>query len=153
MQAESLVGKDFHTTSPEETEKVGEKCAAFWTSPAAVALVGPLGSGKTTFTRGVLRGKGGDEDLARSPSFTLLNQYENTTPRLIHADLYRAEGIEAQETIGLEEYFDRALVIVEWGSRWKLGWPREIYTVKFAYEGQAGRQIIVRERRPDVAGD
>ncbi len=152
-QRDNLIGQEFTTTSAEETEEVGEKCANRWTEPLAVALVGPLGSGKTTFTRGLLRGKGGDVDLARSPTFTLINRYENTTPTLIHADLYRAPEVQAQETIGLEEYFDRALVVVEWAGRWKLGWPDRTCTVSFEYSGQSGRKITVLEGPPDATGN
>ncbi len=150
---EKLTGREFHTSSPEETEQVGEDCASCWPSPAAVALVGPLGSGKTTFTRGVLRGKGGEVELARSPTFTLINRYENTSPPMIHADLYRAQKVEAQETISLEEYFERALVIVEWAARWKLGWPEKTWTVNFEYDGPTGRIITVRKGAPDAAGN
>src|ERR1041384_7745756 len=80
-------------------------------------LEGPLGAGKTFFARSLLRALGlGDDARVTSPTFTLVNEYD-TTPRLLHADLYRlSEDAGAVRDLGLlEQRDDGALLVVEWG--------------------------------------
>jgi tRNA threonylcarbamoyladenosine biosynthesis protein TsaE len=83
-----------------------------------IALIGDLGCGKTTLVQGLARGL---EVPARyyvtSPTFTLINEYPGRL-RLVHIDLYRLEGVEDFEDIGLDErLYDRAVVAVEWADK------------------------------------
>ncbi len=83
-----------------------------------VGLEGDLGAGKTTFTRGAVRGLGVDAGTAvTSPTFALLHQYEGRLP-IVHADLYRlGDEIELEE-LGLDELLeDGAVLFVEWGRK------------------------------------
>jgi tRNA threonylcarbamoyladenosine biosynthesis protein TsaE len=80
-------------------------------------LEGPLGVGKTFFTRALLRSLGlGDDARVTSPTFTLVNEYD-TDPRLLHADLYRLSDDQrgVLELGLLEQRDDGALLVVEWG--------------------------------------
>lgn len=81
-----------------------------------ILLYGDLGSGKTTFTRGLVSAlPGGDDAEVASPSFTLCNSYP-TTPPVLHCDLYRSEGAlpdEVDEALDAEA----GLVLVEWAER------------------------------------
>ena len=78
----------------------------------AVLLSGPLGAGKTTWTRGLLRAAGWTEAV-RSPTYNLMHSYP-TQPPILHADLYR---LESAEGIGLEDYLDTHICIIEWPDR------------------------------------
>lgn len=127
--------------SPEETRAVARRLAERWTQPRTVGLVGPLGAGKTTFVRGIVQARGGDPGAVRSPTFTLMHRLEEARPTVIHADLYRVSGAEAQRTIGLEESFGRALVLVEWADRWERGWPSGTDTLHFRHGPDGGRII------------
>lgn len=84
------------------------------------AFNGEMGAGKTTFIMSLCRALGVEEDLAGSPSFSLINEYRSdTTAELIyHFDLYRLESLEEAFEIGVEDYFDSgALCFIEWPER------------------------------------
>lgn len=80
-----------------------------WRAGDIVLLHGELGAGKTTFVRGALAELGITEGV-RSPTFNLLQVFE-TTPPVLHADLYR---LTAAQGIGLEDYLESHLCFVEW---------------------------------------
>jgi tRNA threonylcarbamoyladenosine biosynthesis protein TsaE len=104
--------------SAEETFDFGKKLAQSIAPPARILLVGDLGAGKTTLTRGLAVGFGVDDPgEVSSPTFTLVNKYSGPVP-VYHVDLYRLSGAETHE-IGLDELLDdpRAVVIVEWADR------------------------------------
>ena len=76
-------------------------------------LYGDLGSGKTTFVKGVLRGLQYKDDVT-SPTFTLVNEY-NAKYKVIHIDFYRDKNIDRWINLGINEYFDNLnIVIIEW---------------------------------------
>ncbi|MET0363800.1 MAG: tRNA (adenosine(37)-N6)-threonylcarbamoyltransferase complex ATPase subunit type 1 TsaE [Sphingobium sp.] len=83
-----------------------------------VALTGDLGAGKTTLTRGLLRGLGHDGDVP-SPSFAIVQPYEAPSVRLpvAHVDLYRLESQGEVEELGLDEWLWDGALIVEWPDR------------------------------------
>lgn len=84
--------------------------------PAMVFLRGPLGAGKTTLARGVLRafGVGG---IVRSPTYTLVEPYETDRGCVVHVDLYRLGHVEEVEYLGLEAYLESAVCLIEWPER------------------------------------
>ncbi len=101
-----------------------------------VLLEGPLGAGKTTFVRGFLEALG-HEGPVRSPTFNLVQTFE-TTPPVMHADLYRVSGWQG---IGLEEYLETHVCLIEWPDRAAgLLEPEECWRVSLKFEGQ-GRSI------------
>ena len=81
------------------------------------AFHGEMGAGKTTFINALARALGVEEDIANSPSFSIVNEYRSdTTAELIyHFDLYRLENLEEAMDIGVEDYFDSgAVCLIEW---------------------------------------
>ncbi len=106
----------FITRSAKETEALGESVGYLLKAGDFILLSGQLGAGKTVFTRGIAQGLG-VKDYVKSPSYTLVNEYEG---RLLvyHMDLYRLESHEELEDLGYEEYFyGKGVTIVEWGER------------------------------------
>lgn len=100
------------TSSPEETQAVAADLAQHLQAGDWVLLTGDLGSGKTTFVRGLLH-RLGWKDAVRSPTFNLIQDYP-TQPPVMHADLYR---LASAEGIGLEDYLDTHLCLIEWPDR------------------------------------
>lgn len=107
------------------TEALGEELARLTPPGGTWLLTGDLGAGKTTWTRGFLRGLGGDPDEVASPTYAILHRYDHPAGRLFHLDLFRA-GPEGAWTLGLEESLgpqDR--LAVEWAGGagpWPTAW-------------------------------
>ena len=102
------------TTSPQETEAVGEKLAELLLPGTILAYRGDLGAGKTAFTRGLARGLG-YRDMVTSPTYTIVNEYLGGRLPLFHFDMYRLVSADDLWDIGWEDYLDRqGVCAVEW---------------------------------------
>lgn len=99
----------------EATTALGRRLAQQLRAGDIVTLSGPLGVGKTAFARGVLNALG-HEGEAPSPSFSIVQPYEELTPPVWHVDLYRIEDVSEMEELGLDAASD-AVLIVEWPER------------------------------------
>lgn len=100
--------------------KAAQEFASLMGDETVYAFYGEMGAGKTTFIRELCRALGVEEDLANSPSFSIINEYRSdTTAELIyHFDLYRLESVDEALEIGVEDYFDSgALCLLEWPER------------------------------------
>ena len=108
----------FETHSDEETRALGRHLAEVLPPTGVVLLIGDLGAGKTTLTKGIAEGRGAaSADEVSSPTFTLIHEYGDPA-KIYHVDLYRLDERREAERLGLEELLERpALVLVEWGER------------------------------------
>jgi tRNA threonylcarbamoyladenosine biosynthesis protein TsaE len=109
--------------SPAETQAAGVRIGRGLPVPSVVLLIGSLGSGKTTLTRGIAEGLGvADPSIVSSPSFALVNIYQGGCCPVYHVDLYRLTGRRDFDTVGLDEFLgSRGVTIVEWGERLRMG--------------------------------
>jgi tRNA threonylcarbamoyladenosine biosynthesis protein TsaE len=100
-----------------EMQALGERLGRALRVGDVIALVGPLGAGKTTFVQGLARGAGVPaERHVASPTFALVNEHPGRVP-LVHADLYRINARAELTELGLDDAFDRAAVAIEWLDR------------------------------------
>ena len=105
---------EFITTSPEETEAVGQALGKVLQPGTVLAYTGDLGAGKTAFTRGLARGLGYAEPVT-SPTYTIVNEYLGGRLPLFHFDMYRLASSDDLWDIGWEDYLDRnGVCAVEW---------------------------------------
>lgn len=98
----------------QDTRRLGALLAECCATGLVIFLVGALGTGKTTLTRGFLRGLGYG-GAVKSPTYTLIEPYAVAGRRVIHLDLYRVADAEELEHLGLRDLLDsEALVLIEW---------------------------------------
>ena len=96
-----------------DTQRLGELFSKKLKHGDIVLLYGNLGSGKTTFVKGILKGYNFNDEVT-SPTFSLINEYESVR-KVIHIDCYRETNIKRWINIGIEDYFnDSNIVIIEW---------------------------------------
>lgn len=99
--------------SADQTMAIGEKLAAYLAPQDLILLDGDLGAGKTTFTKGLAKGLGITRPI-KSPTFTIIREYQDGRIPLYHMDVYRLEE-GGGDDLGLEEYFNGDGVnVVEW---------------------------------------
>ena len=134
------------TKSENETMLVGEKLAKSVGKGVVFTLVGDLGSGKTHFVKGFVKGLGSTE-LVTSPTFTLLNVYENGRVAVYHFDMYRLENLSEAQELGFDEYFDLksldGIVLVEWPEKVKGLIKCPHIQISITRQGDNDRKIIV----------
>ncbi len=102
----------FISNSPEETIELGKRIAAALQGNEVIAYFGGLGMGKTTLTRGIVDGLGGD-DMVSSPTFAIVNEYR-AKYNIYHFDMYRVSGWDDLYSTGFFDYLDTGVIIIEW---------------------------------------
>ncbi|QDT68051.1 tRNA threonylcarbamoyladenosine biosynthesis protein TsaE [Planctomycetes bacterium MalM25] len=117
-----------------ETVALGERLASVLRAPATVALVGPLGAGKTRLVQAVAAALGVTEEVT-SPTFVLINEYRTGSTPIYHLDAYRLKDEDEFLELGVDEYFaggassGPGLTFVEWGDRFPDCLPERVVTV------------------------
>jgi tRNA threonylcarbamoyladenosine biosynthesis protein TsaE len=132
---------ELESDSPEETERLAGRLAAELTAGDVVLVEGELGSGKTTFVRGAARALG-VEGPVTSPTYTIGHRYRGRVD-VSHLDLYRFEGMSHAEWGDLEEYFEDAVVFVEWPQAGAGFLPAEKARVSLQHAGEMRRLIVL----------
>jgi tRNA threonylcarbamoyladenosine biosynthesis protein TsaE len=129
--------------SPEETEAAGERLGRTLGAGDVVALTGELGTGKTCFIQGLVRGLGVTRH-ATSPTFVLVNEYHGRMP-VHHVDAYRTTGLGELMDLGLPELFDEGgVTVIEWAERLGPLLPGRTIHVHIAGLGDEPRSISIR---------
>ena len=108
------MNKILHIASEKETEKLGEAIGRAAVPGMVIALIGDLGTGKTTLTKSIARGLGVTETVT-SPTFNIIREYRSGRIPLFHFDVYRIADPEEMYELGYEEYFyGDGVCVVEW---------------------------------------
>jgi len=133
------------TKSPEETIKFGQRLGAFLKRGDIIGLVGDLGSGKTTLTKGIAKGLNiKNTKYINSPSFVIVKEYEGRIP-LYHFDIYRLNSVTALIDIGYEEYFySNGVVVIEWAKKIKDILPKEHLIIELNIADAGAREILLK---------
>ena len=140
----------WETHSPEETFSIGELLGREALAGQIYTLIGDLGVGKTVFTQGFARGLGIGGPV-NSPTFTILQQYEEGRMPLYHFDVYRIGDVEEMEEIGYEDcFFGDGVCMVEWAEQIRGLIPESAVWIcieKVLAEGFDCRRITVKGNR------
>ena len=136
-----------HSTTPEETFSIGRDIGARLAvgSPdgVVVLLIGPLGAGKTVMAKGIALGLGISEQII-SPTYTIVSEYATGARPLHHVDLYRIEGQDQLENLGLEDILGgNGIVVVEWGEKLALSDGGKRIRVSITLAADGGRDISI----------
>jgi len=136
------------TNSDIETVDTGKKLGSLLSGGDIVALSGPLGSGKTWFSKGIGLGLGVDPDeVIVSPSFSLVNEYRGRH-LLYHIDLYRLDSLSDIISIGIDEYVnEESVVVIEWAERCREILPDGFIEVNIEILGGNERSIEIISKK------
>lgn len=138
--------REYFSTSPEETERLGEALAKELSPGTVVAFFGDMGSGKTVLTRGLARGLHCEESVS-SPTFALVHDYGGEPP-LAHFDMYRISTWDELDSTSFYDYIDQGYVLaVEWSENIENALPEDSVRVEF-FRGDRDN-----ERRIQVTGE
>lgn len=137
------------------TTALGRRLGEMLFPGATVALIGPLGAGKTYLVRAIAEGLGiADARAVSSPTFVLIQEYEARLP-IYHFDAYRLKSASEFFDLGAHEYFDgQGICIVEWADRVETCLPAEHLRITIAVTGETTRRLTVEgrgERYKDLA--
>lgn len=134
--------------SPEETLELGRKMGREAKPGDVYTLIGDLGVGKTVFTQGIAEGLEIEESIC-SPTFTIVQVYEEGRMPFYHFDVYRIGDIEEMDEIGYEDYFyGEGLCMIEWANLIEEIIPsrhKEISIEKDLEKGFDYRRITIKE--------
>ena len=134
------------TRKPEETYELGRKMGREAEPGQIICLSGDLGVGKTVFTQGFAVGLD-IEGPVNSPTFTILQQYEDGRLPLYHFDVYRIGDVSEMDEIGYEDcFYGDGVSLVEWGGLIEEILPEDVITVKIEKDLEKGfdyRRITV----------
>jgi tRNA threonylcarbamoyladenosine biosynthesis protein TsaE len=135
------------TNSPEETQRFGKEFANSLKGGEVLALVGDLGSGKTTFIQGLAKGLKIKHQII-SPTFILMREYDlEDEKKLYHIDLYRLEENIARElnNLGISDWWQKPenIVVIEWADKAKGSMPENTIWITFEGSGDQERKIKI----------
>ncbi len=138
--------------SEEATTALARALAPRLGAGDCILLEGPIGAGKSHFSRALIKARlavaGRDEDVP-SPTFTLVQTYDDGQAEIWHADLYRLNGPADVDELGLWDAFDSAICLVEWPDRLGDYAPQSALTLRLAPTGAVGeRHALLRYAAP-----
>lgn len=133
---------DLTVVCPEEadTAAVAGRLAAEVRPGDVVALVGPLGAGKTRFAGGLAAGLGVEEQVV-SPSFVLMREYHSGFLPVVHVDAYRLGSINEFDDLDVFERAADGVLVIEWGEAVTPALPADVLTVTFEIDDDENRTL------------
>lgn len=136
------------TNSPEETYALGERIGQAGQAGQIYTLIGDLGVGKTVFTQGVAAGLGIAGPVS-SPTFTIVQIYEEGRLPFYHFDVYRISDVEEMEEIGYEDcFYGQGICLIEWADLIQEILPERYTEIRIEKDLQRGfdyRRITITE--------
>lgn len=137
-----MIEKKINLKNELDTVNLGKQLAMLMTAPFTLHLVGDLGAGKTTLSRGIIQSFG-HEGAVKSPTYTIVEPYELNQFVVYHFDLYRLSDPEELEFMGIRDYFnDNSICLVEWPHHGDGLLPSPDLILQLHYKNQS-REIVI----------
>lgn len=135
--------KEFKTSSATATAELGKKIGECITKPCVIAFLGGMGSGKTCFTSGFVKGLEYFGEVT-SPTFAIVNEYLGGRLPIYHFDMYRIADEDELYSIGFYDYMDEdAVLVIEWSENIADALPDNTIYIKFSDQTENNRTITV----------
>lgn len=136
-------GLTIEVGSEQDTERLGHALAEIVRPGVVIALIGPLGAGKTRLARALAEALGVDPSCIASPTFVLIHEYEGRIP-VYHFDAYRLPSADEFESLGASDYFSGdGVCLVEWGNLVADRLPLDAWTIQIEPTGPEQRLVHV----------
>lgn len=137
---------EFFSKSADQTKRLGSRLGAVLTVSDMVCLSGDLGSGKTTFVQGLIRGWG-SLDQATSPTYVIVNQYRRPDGQILHhMDAYRLSGSIDAINLDLEQIISTGPVVVEWPELIRSALPSQHLWIDLVWVEEFQRRMVFTAR-------
>ncbi len=144
--------REYITKSYEETLELAKKLAGELGKGSVIGFLGDLGSGKTAFTSGFVKGLGINAEVS-SPTFAICNDYIGKNDRVYHFDMYRIDGWDDLYSCGYYDYLDTdAYILCEWSENIFGALPDDAVIIKIDKLGENERsfKIMTKEEAEDL---
>jgi len=129
--------------STEDTLALGRRIGSKCKAGMVISLRGSLGAGKTVIAKGIAEELGVTEAIV-SPTFTLMQEYQGTSLKMFHMDLYRLSGTDEFEMIGGEEMlYGKAVVLIEWSEKIQGMLPKNTVYIQLDIKDNQDRDITI----------
>lgn len=125
------------------TARLGAALAGRLRAGEAICLFGPLGAGKSTLARALIRALTGPDEEVPSPTFTLVQFYDGPDFPIAHFDLYRLTRPEEAYEIGLDEALDDGAALIEWPQRLEGRLPPDRLDIELVVDGEGRRATLI----------
>jgi tRNA threonylcarbamoyladenosine biosynthesis protein TsaE len=135
---------------PEATEALGRTLAGLARAGDVILLEGPIGAGKSCLARAFIRARLGAAEEVPSPTFTLVQVYDDHGTEIWHTDLYRLTHPDEVWELGLDQAFQTAICLVEWPDRLGSHLPPDALRIRLRDMGE-GRQAVITGGRVGLA--
>jgi tRNA threonylcarbamoyladenosine biosynthesis protein TsaE len=141
----------FISNNERDTERLGAALASVLPPATVVALIGPLGAGKTRLVQAVATAFGVPPGRVTSPTFVLVNEYTGGRLPVYHFDTYRLKNDDEFLNLGPEEYFDSGgITFVEWADRVATLLPPDHLEITIEVTSETERRITLRATSPQM---
>lgn len=142
VHADALESTNLIVSDLAGTTGLAELMAPFIRQGDILLLDGELAAGKTHFVKALVKALG-SEELVTSPTYALVHLYSNAKPPIVHSDAYRINSPQEFEDLGLIDYQDESITVIEWGSKVQSLYPSAL-RVEFGFVPGQPEQRIVR---------